>query len=87
MWYKRAADTGDGEAAYNVSTMYTLGYGRGVQALNSTLNRPTEVRTSVCPYADRGEKTFNSTLNEPIEFRASVRAFTLKVPCKSCGHV
>jgi len=35
-WYRRAAGAGDGEAAVNLSNMYTLGRGRAWQIMPAT---------------------------------------------------
>ena len=35
-WYRRGADTGDGEAAQNLAAMYTVGRGRAWQKMPAT---------------------------------------------------
>jgi hypothetical protein len=35
-WYRRAADTGDGEAANNLCQMYSVGRGRAWQIMRAT---------------------------------------------------
>jgi TPR repeat protein len=36
VWYRRAADAGEGDAAHNLCTMYTVGRGRAWQIMLAT---------------------------------------------------